>query len=83
MRRGVAFAVTLLTVALRAIFQIQFFTGLALPFGPDVRSRRPSQLRRRTTQRGDQHGNPGSRDETRGHFPATSSFARGFWSVKS
>ena len=56
MRAAVAFAVTFLAVALRAVFEIKRFAGLPLCLGPDILRRRAHRSRERSAQCGDEHG---------------------------
>src|SRR6185503_1952499 len=83
MRRGVAFAVTFLAVALRAVMKVELLARLPLRLGPEVGTLRAHQLHRRGTQQRDQDSDTPARYQARGHLCSTSSFARGFCPVKS
>ena len=88
-RSGVAFAVTLLAVALRTVFEIELLARLPLRLGSDVLSRRARRShRRRTTRRSGardtrsiSHRGPREKrertDQARSHYFAASSLARG------
>jgi hypothetical protein len=83
MDRGVTFAVTLLAVALRAVLRVELLARVPLRLRADVRTCRSHELRRRSTQPGEQHDDRRARDRPAFHCFATSSFARGLRPVKS
>src|SRR5687768_1147571 len=56
MRRRIAFAISLVAVALRAVFGVELLARLALRLGPDVLSRRAHRSCERETHRGDHGG---------------------------
>ena len=73
-RGGVAFAVPLLAVALRTVFEVERLARLPLRLGSDVLSRHAHRSRRRGPQRGDQDRETRARtDQTGGHCVAASS----------
>src|SRR5687768_17552958 len=83
MGSGVAFAVTLLAVALRTVLLVKPFARFPLRVGSDILGRHARGSRYRRTQAGDQKREThASADHTSAHFAWTSK-ARGFCPVKS
>ena len=86
MRGGISFAIPLLAVALRTVLKVEPLARLPLRLCSDVGSLRAHRSRRRGTQHDDEDSETSERartDQTGGHFAWASSFARGFWPVKS
>ena len=89
MRGGVAFAVPLLAVALRAVLEVEL--SCPTPAAPRSRRRAPARApipsarhtARRSGQRDTRRERRARTDQARGHCCACSSLARGFWPVKS
>src|SRR5262249_59928100 len=82
-RSGVAFAVSVLAVALRAVLEIELLARLPLRIGARVGCRGAPRSRRRRPYHDDPDRESPAHHQARGHFFASPSLARGLEPVKS